>query len=370
MTREEYCAKIQEAINQFDFGAPVHDYELYGNGHINDTFMVHTGKDGTGRRYIIQRINTEVFRNPQELMENIAGVTAFLRKKIIEAGGDPERETLNIVKTKNGENFCHDDIGCCWRVYPFVENTDSFDEVKKPEDFYQSAVAFGHFQNLLAEYPAAGLHETIRDFHNTPVRYRNFMKALKADALGRAKNVQPEIEFVLAHEKDTHVLMDQNAAGNLPLKVTHNDTKLNNVLFDHKTGRALCVIDLDTIMPGFATNDFGDSIRFGANTGAEDERDLSKVGLNLGLYDIYLKGFLEECRNSLNETEVHMLRWSAKLMTLECGIRFLTDYLEGDSYFRIHREGQNLDRCRSQFKLVSDMEEKWDEMEQAANRYL
>ena len=241
--------------------------------------------------------------------------------------------------------------------------------VKKPDDFYQSAIAFGNFQRLLADYPAETLHESIPDFHNTPVRFDTFRKAVKEDALGRVREVADEIAFVMEREGFTHILMDRYKEGRLPLKVTHNDTKLNNIMIDNTTGRAICVIDLDTIMPGFSVNDFGDSIRFGASTGAEDEPDLTKINFDLSLYALYTKGFMEGCNGSLTTGEIDMLPVGAKMMTLECGIRFLADYLQGDHYFRIEREKHNLDRARVQFKLVSDMEKNWGKMYDIINEF-
>lgn len=364
MGREEACRGIEEAIGQFALKGALLGYAPYGSGHINDTFCV-TDRDENGveHRYILQRMNTEIFRNVDELMENVCGVTQFLSKKIAERGGDPERETLNIVLTKDGKNYYKDSYGACWRVYLFIDDTFSYNLAENADDFYQSALAFGQFQSLLADYPAATLHETIPDFHNTAKRYETFLKAVEADVCGRAAKVQDEIRFVMEHEADTRVLGDLLAKGELPLRVTHNDTKLNNVLIDKKTGKAICVIDLDTVMPGLSVNDFGDSIRFGASTALEDEQDLSKVSCDMGLFEIYTKGFLESCGARLTEKEVEMLPMGAKIMTLECGMRFLTDYLEGDHYFHIHREDHNLDRCRTQFKLVADMEQKWEQMQ-------
>lgn len=363
MTREEQCARINEAIENIDFKGTYIDHVSYGSGHINDTFLVRFREEsGLVKRYILQRMNHETFKNPEQLMENIAGVTQFLRKKIEQNHGDIDRETLNIIHTKEGKNFYKDSIGSYWRGYLFIEDADCYDSVKSSEDFYQSAVTFGNFQYQLADYPAYTLHETIPNFHNTPLRLLNLKKAMEADRLGRVKEVSAEIRFALEREEFTHVLMDLHAQGKLPLKVTHNDTKLNNIMMDHETKKGLCVIDLDTVMPGFSANDFGDSIRFGASTGAEDETDLSKVNFDLELYKIYTKGFLEGCRGSLTDIELAMLPTGAKMMTLECGIRFLTDYLEGDTYFKIHRQKHNLDRCRTQFKLVADMEQNWDAM--------
>lgn len=350
---------LKEITMQFCLEGEVQSIEEYGNGHINATYLVQT----TEKKYIFQKINTNIFKDVDSLMENINGVTAYLTKQIKERGGNPDRETLQVIPTREGKSYYRDGEGNCYRVYLFITEATSFDAVEKPEDFYASAVAFGNFQSLLADYPAETLHETIPDFHNTPKRFRDFLKAVKEDVCGRAACVQEEINFVLAHEADMSVLTDMLAKKELPLRVTHNDTKLNNVMIDDATGKGICVIDLDTVMPGLSVNDFGDSIRFGANTAVEDETDLSKVSLSLELYELYAKGFLEGCKGSLTENELRMLPMGAKTMTLECGMRFLTDYLSGDTYFRIHREHHNLDRCRTQFALVADMEKKWAQME-------
>jgi hypothetical protein len=370
VTRKNKCRKIKEAINQMDYqGDPV-NYFPYGNGHINDTFVVvcKTNK-GTEIKYLLQRMNHEIFAEPDKLMENICGVTEFLRKKIIDIGGDPQRETLNVIPTRSGGSFYKDSIGSYWRSYLFIDNTICFEKVEAVEDFYKSAVAFGNFQRLLSDYPAHTLHESIKNFHNTRIRLDNLIKAVSEDILNRAKDVQDEIGFAFSRADDASILVDLQSEGKLPLRVTHNDTKLNNILFDNKTRNPVCIIDLDTVMPGLAVNDFGDSIRFGANTGAEDEKDLSKISLDIKLFEAYTKGFLEGCAGSLTGLETEMLPMAAKLMTFECGIRFLTDYLQGDTYFKIHRKGQNLDRCRTQFKLVEDMESKWQIMQEIVNRY-
>ena len=269
----------------------------------------------------------------------------------------------------DGKPYFVDSEGEYWRSYKFITGATSYDQVEKPDDFYQSAVSFGNFQRLLADYPADTLHETIKGFHDTKARFEVFKKAVEADVCGRAAFVKDEIDFVLAHEDVANILGDMQAKGELPLRVTHNDTKLNNIMIDDKTGKGICVIDLDTVMPGLAVNDFGDSIRFGASTAAEDEQDLSKVSCDMDLFDIYTKGFVEGCDGKLTAKEIEMLPVGAKVMTFECGMRFLTDYLEGDHYFKIHREGHNLDRCRTQFKLVKDMEEKWDTMNAIVAKY-
>ncbi|HBY71248.1 MAG TPA: mucin desulfatase [Lachnospiraceae bacterium] len=370
MTREEYCTKINEAIEQIAFEGTFIDYKRYGSGHINDTFVTHHRlEDGSVIRYILQRMNHDTFKHPEQLMENVAGVTEFLKRKILQNKGDVKRETMNIIPTKDGKTFYKDSIGSYWRAYRFIEDASCYDMVEKSDDFYQSAIAFGRFQKLLADYPAETLHETIPDFHNTPVRVETLKKAVQEDTLGRVKEVTDEIAFVMEREEFTYTLMKLYKEGKLPLKVTHNDTKLNNIIIDNVTGKAICVIDLDTIMPGFSVNDFGDSIRFGATTGAEDEPDLTKVNFDLSLYELYTRGFLEGCNGSLTAAEIDMLPVGAKMMTLECGIRFLTDYLQGDIYFRIHHEKHNLDRTRTQFKLVSDMEKNWEAMVDVVNKY-
>lgn len=361
--------ELTKVINAFNLEGELQECIVFGNGHINDTFRLTFKTEQGTRRYILQKMSSVVFKKPVELMENISNVTAWLKKKIRENGGDTERETLNLVMTREDIPYHVDKEGGYWRVYKFIEGATCYDAVKNDDDFYQSAVAFGHFQRLLADYPAETLHETIPNFHNTPDRMRIFREAVQRDAYSRAAGVQEEIRFIEEHEKLSHVLYDMLEEGKLPLRVTHNDTKLNNIMIDDATGKAICVIDLDTVMPGLSAHDFGDSIRFGASTGAEDERNLSKISCNLHLYEVYTKGFIEGCGGALTETELDMLPWGAVLMTFENGIRFLTDYLEGDHYFKIHRDGQNLDRCRTQLKLVSDMEEKMQQMQQIVNKY-
>lgn len=362
MTREEFCAKREEALASFQTEGKVISCEHYGNGHINDTFLVISERQEGRKRYILQRMNHEIFNQPEALMKNVERVTSFLEQEIRKSGGEAERETLHIIRTVEDKAFYKDSIGSYWRMYDFIENTNSYDKVEKPEDFYQSAYAFGNFQRLLADFNAATLVETIPNFHHTPLRYKTFLEAVEKDSFKRAAEVKEEIEFFLAHEADMQICQNKLEDGTLPLRVTHNDTKLNNILMDKETGKGLCVIDLDTVMPGLSIFDFGDSIRFGANTAAEDETDLSKVSLDLELYGLYAKGFLEGCGGRLTSEEIEMMPYGAKNMTMECGMRFLTDYLQGDTYFKIHREKHNLDRCRTQIALVKDMESKWDEM--------
>lgn len=360
----------EEAIANFQFGGTLVDERPYGSGHINDTFLLTYEIAEMGQiKVILQRMNKDVFAKPVELMENITGVTSYLRKKIVENGGDPERETLNVIPAKDGKSYYLDSVGDYWRSYRFITDATSYDQVEKPEHFYQSAVAFGNFQSLLADYPAETLHETIAGFHDTRARFATFKKAVEEDVMGRAASVQKEIEFVLAREDIANYFMELLDKGEIPLRVTHNDTKLNNIMIDNQTGKGICVIDLDTVMPGLAMNDFGDSIRFGASTAAEDETDLSKVSCSMELFELYAKGYIEGCNGKLTKREIELMPMGAKTMTFECGMRFLTDYLQGDTYFKIHREHHNLDRCRTQFKLVEDMEKKWYTMQEIIAKY-
>lgn len=360
----------RDAIAQFCFEGVYQSCQPFGNGHINDTYLVvfETGEQKT-RRYILQRMNKDIFSKPVELMENIVGVTSYLRKVILANGGDPERETLNVVPAKDGKAYYVDAQGEYWRAFYFVENAASFEQVEKPEDFYESAVAFGNFQRQLADYPAAALHETIPGFHDTKARFEVFRQAVEKDVCNRAASVKKEIDFVLEREDITGVFGELLAKGEIPLRVTHNDTKLNNIMMDNETGKGICVIDLDTVMPGLAMNDFGDSIRFGASTALEDEQDLDKVWCDMDYFEAYTRGFIEGCGGRLTPKEIELLPMGAKVMTFECGMRFLTDYLQGDTYFKIHRPGQNLDRCRTQFKLVRDMEQKWQTMREIVEKY-
>ena len=359
---EVWCTR-SEALSAFPFDGAVVSATRYGSGHINDTFLVKIQKeDGTNGRAILQRMNTNIFTKPVELMENVLGVTSFLRERIIENGGNPDRETLTVIPTKEGSPYFVDSEGDYWRCYIFIEDATSYDKVENPEDFYQSALAFGNFQRLLADYPAETLHETIQGFHDTKARFEVFKRAIADDVCGRAASVKEEIDFYLSQEDTANVFGDMLAKGELPLRVTHNDTKLNNIMIDDDTHKGICVIDLDTVMPGSMLYDFGDALRMGASTGAEDETDLDKVWFDTGAYEAFAKGYLGEVKDSMTDAEFELLPIAAKLMTYECGIRFLTDYLNGDTYFKIHREHHNLDRARNQFKLVADMTAKEDEI--------
>ncbi len=360
---------LQEVLGAYEFPSTLLGAVRYGQGHINDTFcVICQPQEGDAVRFILQGLSSAAFPHPEELMENFVGITSFLRSKIIANGGDPMRETLSLIQTKDGKDFFTDSNGKVWRLTPFIENTDCFQKAT-PQLFEASARAFGRFQKLLNGYPAETLHETIVKFHDTEDRYAKFEAALAADRMGRAKDVAEEIRFVRDRKADCSVALQALRDGKLPLRVTHNDTKLNNILVDRATGEGICVIDLDTTMPGLSMNDFGDSIRFGANHSAEDEKDLTKVNFDIELYEVFTRGFLEGADGGLTKEELEYLPWGARLMTLECGIRFLTDYLDGDHYFRIHRPEHNLDRCRTQFKLVKDMEEQFDAMHAVVAKY-
>ena len=361
--------KEQMVCEKFDFEGSFVSAVPFGSGHINDTRIVTVNDCGKEHRYILQKINTNVFKDPVALMDNFVSVTSYLAKLIAEDGGDPEREALNVIKSKDGKNYFIDSDGGFWRMLVFVNDSMCYDKVECPEQFYSSAVAFGDFQYKLRDFPAQTLTETIVNFHNTPDRLRQFREAVRNDLCGRAASVAKEIDFVNSREEFAATLERAHADGRLPLRVTHNDTKLNNILFDANSGKALCVVDLDTIMPGYSVNDFGDSIRFGATTALEDEADLSKVNFDISLYELYVKGFIEGAKGGLTEGELELLPIGAIMMTFECGMRFLTDYLNGDTYFKTSREGHNLDRARNQFKLVSDMEARLDEMRAIVKKY-
>ena len=361
---------LEEVLEAFDFGAPVVGAARYGHGHINDTFCVHTQpEEDDCNCFILQRMSSAAFKHPEQLMSNIIGVTEYLARQIIAEGGDRSREAMEVIRPRSGEDYYTDSEGGAWRVFPFVKDICCYQSAETPELFEASARAFGKFQHMLDGYPAETLYETIPHFHDTEDRLAKLKAAIAADALGRVAEVGAEIDFVMQREADCSVALQAQRDGILPLRVTHNDTKLNNVLIDKRSGEGMCVIDLDTTMPGLAINDFGDSIRFGANHSAEDEKDLSKVNFDIELFEVYTRGFLQGAAGTLTKAELEYLPWGAKLMTLECGMRFLTDYLEGDSYFRIHYPGQNLDRCRTQFKLVSDMEQQFEDMKAVVAKF-
>ena len=363
---------------KFDFRQLTSRFQLYGNfvvavpygtGHINDTFQVTFDQGGTLLHYIIQRVNTNVFKAPEELMDNFLRVTRHIGAKIRdERAADPatRRRTLEVVNSIYGKPYWRDPAGNFFRCYVFVENARSYDILETKAQAYQAAAAFGNFQADLADLPQR-LNETIPNFHNTPSRLANLEKAAKEDKMGRLKSVSREFDFIMARGKECGVLIDLQKEGELVERVTHNDTKLNNVLIDDLTGSGCCVIDLDTVMPGLPHYDFGDMVRTGTSPAAEDETDLGKVTMRFPMYEALLRGYLSGAGGFLNATEKSLLPFSGKLITLEIGIRFLTDYLEGDVYFKIRRPEHNLDRCRTQLKLVASIEEQYDAMRKLAD---
>ena len=326
----------------------------YGSGHINETYLAVTNRP---HLYILQKLNGFVFPNLRGVMDNIVAVTNHLRQKT----DDPSR-TLTLVPTRDGRDYLVTEQGDYWRLYEFVLNSVCLEKAESVDDFRQSAAAFGEFQNQLADFPVQSLVEIIPRFHDTPQRFRQLHAAIESDPAGRAAGAREEIQGYLAYERDAGELMNLLKNGDLPLRVTHNDTKLNNVLLRESDHRPLCVIDLDTVMPGLAANDFGDSIRFGASTAAEDEQDVGRVQLSLELYRAYADAFLNACGSRLTNKERETLPLGAKLMTLECGARFLADYLNGDVYFHTQYPEHNLVRCRTQLKLVQEMEKHWAAM--------
>ena len=337
---------IESVILQFDIPDGAWTAEPYGNGHINDTYLIAAGE----KHFILQRVNGYVFPKPEDVIENIERVTDFLKEQIAQEGGDPERETLTLVKTQQGTHFA------------FIEDAVSRDLPDTPELFELCGEAFGKFQRQMGAFPADSLHETIHDFHNTPARYRQLQDAIARNEAGRLDEVQPEIAFCRQYEQEVRALVDALEQGEIPLRVTHNDTKLNNVLLDSKTGHGVCVIDLDTVMPGLVGHDFGDAIRFAANFVEEDSPRADKAGVNLNVYWAFAEGFLKETAATLTPREVETLGLSCFALACELATRFLDDYIVGDKYFKIKNAEHNLVRTRCQIALAKDMLLKMDAM--------
>ena len=362
----EKTINFNKLLSNFNVQGEFIEGYRYGEGHINDTYLIKMREKEREIKYILQRINTRLFQDVDKLMSNIVLVTDFCKRSVIRRGGDPLRECLNVVLTRDNKSYYRDG-DACYRIYIFIEGATTYQIVRNPQDFYESAVAFGNFANLLADFDASQLFEILPNFHNTKVRYANFLHALEENVCNRREQVQKEIDWVMAHQNLCGKIIDKIDSGEIPLRVSHNDTKLNNVMIDDKTGKGIAVIDLDTVMPGSLCYDFGDSIRFGCNPAAEDEPDLTKVNFRVDLFETYLKGYLSAIGNTITQAERENLPMGAILMTYECGMRFLTDYLEGDVYFRTHRPGQNLDRAHTQFKLVEDMLSVYDRLLELAS---
>lgn len=356
---------------QFAFTIPG-DYltaEPYGSGHINDTYAATYSQAGTVVRYIHQRINNTIFRNVPALMDNISRVTEFNQSRMLQMNvPDRSRRCLTLLPTSYGAPFHVDSEGRYWRTYLFIENASTYDLLENAEQARQAARAFGKFQKLLSGLPGKPLHETIPDFHHTPRRYQKFHDILSADPMNRAASVKDEIKWFLEREHFADVIVNGIGSGEIPQRITHNDTKLNNVMLDDVTREGVCVIDLDTVMPGSVLYDFGDMVRSMTNSGNEDSRNLSDVSMRFPVYAALLEGYLSEMRDCLTDRELDLLAFSGKLITMEIGLRFLTDYLDGDRYFKVKREGHNMDRCRSQMAMVESIENQESEMEKAVKK--
>lgn len=359
-------AFLIEIAEKFYFKGTLKSVKPYGDGLINRTYLV-TCEDENKKEihYIMQAINHKVFAHPGQLMENIVRVTKYLQRQ-----EDDPRRVMHVCRAGEKKYYYRDNDGNYWRMYRFVEDSICLNLPEQPGDFYECGFAFGRFQKQLNNFPLKLLFQTIPHFHNTPLRYKALLKAEEEDICGRVKTAEKELSFFEKYKDFYSTLFKENSEGRLPYRISHNDTKMNNVLLDAKTRKALCVIDLDTIMLGFSVTDFGDAIRFGANTAAEDERDLSKVDFDLEQYREFTSGYLTGSDGAFNDTEIMLMPEGAKMMTLECGMRFLTDYLSGDIYFKTTRDGHNLDRCRTQIRLVEKMEENWDSMKQTVSQYL
>ena len=333
------------------------------SGNINTTYhLVYALPDGTRREYLLQRINGYAFKDPMAVMRNIELVTRHIQAAYEAEGVDPSRRMLQVIHTKDDSPLYRDPEGNCWRVYNYSDNATAYDKIEKPEHFYEAGRAFGEFQRLLTDFPAAELSETIPDFHNTLKRFYAFVASVAADKAGRAASVDDEIEFFFDHRRMMGQIVKKLESGELPVRVTHNDTKINNVMIDNATDKAICVIDLDTVMPGSALYDYGDAIRSGASTAAEDEEDFSKVSIDVGLFEQFTRGFLSEVRDILTPAEIEMLPLSVKIITCELAMRFLTDYIDGDLYFKVRSPEHNLIRARNQMKLLTDIEDKYDQL--------
>lgn len=360
---------FENIAEHFEFEGKLKSADSFGMGHINDTYKLVFESGDKENAYVLQRVNHKIFPCVEGLMNNISLVTEHIRKKLREKGKDEKRGTINLVHSKDGKPYYKDENGNYFKAYVLIDNVTAYQIAEDPMLLYNAGVAFGEFISMLRDFPAEKLYEVIPDFHNTKKRFEDFTKVLQADSLDRAQSAKKEINFVLEREKYVSVVTDEIASGGLSLRVTHNDTKLNNILLDNETGKGVCVIDLDTIMPGSILYDFGDAIRAGCNTGMEDEKDLSKVSFSLVLFEQYAKGFIEGAGNAISEREAELLPFSAILMTFECGIRFLGDYLAGDTYFKTQYPEHNLVRSRTQFKMVSDMENMLTEMKEIVSKY-
>lgn len=359
----ELVRNIAEIGSQFAIDGKFVGGEEIESGHINTTYLAaYQNEHGEIARYILQRINEKVFPEPLVVMKNIERVTRHINRRVLLEKRDMGGQTLNLYPGRDGKNCVEGPAGGVWRCYNYIEGCRTYDVVENTRQAYQAARAFGAFQDLVSDLPITQVAVTIPGFHDTPARYRRLMAAIEEDRCGRVKEVAEEIEFIRSRESITGVLLDHLRAGRLTERITHNDTKLNNVMIDEQTDEAVCVIDLDTVMPGLAVYDFGDLIRGATSPVGEDERDVSKVEMRMSMFEAILEGYLETAQNFLTPLEIELLPFSAKVITMETGMRFLTDHLEGDQYFKVHREGHNLDRCRTQLALVKSIEDQEKKM--------
>ncbi|MCK5129383.1 MAG: aminoglycoside phosphotransferase family protein [Clostridiales bacterium] len=361
---------IKNIAEQFAFEGTFIEARPFGSGHINDTFVAHYKKsDDMMHRYILQRINHEVFKKPEEMMHNIAHITNHLKNKIVGNGGDSYRETLNLIFTREGKNFHKCPQENYWRAFVFIEGAKTYEVVADKKHMHSAGCAVGQFHRMLKDFHIQTLHETIEDFHNTQKRYDDFISAVDADDVGRVAHVKDEINFATTRSTDASIISNSIESGDIPISVAHNDTKFNNIMIDNTTGAGLCLIDLDTVMPGSVLFDFGDAIRSGTNTAHECEKDLTKVSFDIGLFEQFTKGFFENAQGTLSPVEIDLLAFSARLITLETGVRFLTDYIQGDIYFKINCNTHNLDRARVQFEMVAQMEKQSQSMQEIVCKY-
>lgn len=361
---------LAEVAQLFDMRADFVHAHPYGSGHINDTYCAYYDQAGQRLRYIHQRLSTEAFKKPVELMENVGRVTEHALNQLLEEGNpEARRRTLTCVPSVKGTAHAIDSQGHCWRTYPFIERARTYDTIESEAQATEAARAFGEFQKLAATLPGEPLHETIPGFHNTKQRFEHLIAAIEADPHNRAKEVQKEIDWFMARQEEGSKVVDMLESGEIPLRVTHNDTKLNNVMLDDVTGEGICVIDLDTTMPGSAVYDFGDMVRTATSPAAEDEVDTTKITMRMPMFEALVKGYLASAGSFLTDKERSLLAFSGKLLTMECGTRFLCDYLKGDVYFKVHRDGHNLDRTRSQIALAESISTQMDAMEAMVAKY-
>ena len=359
----EYSQReLREIISRFVIYGDYLVAVPFGNGNVNDTYQLTYDQGGVRLHYVLQRINHQVFKEPEKVMENVNRVTEHILSKIRAAHVETKKRTLRLLHTPDNRTLVKDSRGNYWRAYIFVERARAYEVLATPEQAFRVAEAFGEFQQNLVDLPGKRLHETIPDFHNTPKRFADFEAAVKEDRCGRVKEAKPEIDFLMARKAETDTLIKLNKSGDIPERITHNDTKANNILIDDLSGEGICVIDLDTVMPGLSLYDFGDMVRSGTNPAEEDEVNLSKVGMRFDMYEALYRGFLKSAGGFMTAAEKEMLPFAGKLITMEIGCRFLTDYPNGDTYFKVRRPGHNLDRARNQFKLVESIEEQFEEM--------